>query len=129
MLKLKEMKDFENANYYGFTLKKGFFYGVEESTNTPVAASGWYNNDAVAVYFLENGKWELAWIDPEDIIVEGVEKVSPASDKMPFKEWLEDVQGIDWVDYDNNFSGSAATQIENEYEDYLYNNAPLFLRN
>ena len=44
---------------------------------------------------------------------------------MSFVEWIED-QGIDWNDWDENYSGQMAMQIEEEYDCYLYDGLPKF---
>lgn len=48
-------------------------------------------------------------------------------DKMPFNKWLWEELGIDLNYYDNNYSGSMAKQIEEEYDSYCYNGLPQFV--
>ena len=64
MLKLKKMLDFETANYEGFTLKKGFYYG-RNLRGQAIASSGWqWDNEEGNLMFIytrtERG-WEGEW--------------------------------------------------------------------
>ena len=127
MLKLK-YADYPGT-YHGFTLKEGFWYGTDTETGNPIATSGWENNGAVAIYSLVEGKWKMEWWDIEetDFQLENIPEVNTEG-KMPFVEWLEEEQGIDWNDYDNNYSELMARQIEEEYDYYLYDGLPRFLQ-
>ena len=125
MLKLKRA-DY-HGNYHGFTLKEGFWYGKDTETETLIATSGWEGNGAVAIYSLTQGKWEMEWWDIEetDFQLENVPEIN-TDGKMSFVEWLEEEQGIDWNDYDENYSELMARQIEEEYDYYLYDGLPKF---
>ena len=125
MLKLKRA-DY-HGNYHGFTLKEGFWYGKDTETETLIATSGWEGNGAVAIYSLTQGKWEMEWWDIEetDFSLENIPEVNTEG-KMSFVEWLEEEQGIDWNDYDENYSELMARQIEEEYDYYLYDGLPKF---
>ena len=72
----KQNKDFERADYHGFTLKKDFFYGVT-CRGQYAASSGWddrspweiadmyIRNDTfyhMAVYIKKETGWKLYWI-------------------------------------------------------------------
>lgn len=46
---------------------------------------------------------------------------------MSFVKWLEKEQGISWNEYDNNYSGMQAKQIEEEYLSYYYDDLPQFV--
>ena len=125
MLKLKRA-DY-HGNYHGFTLKEGFWYGTDTETGNLIATSGWESNGAVAIYSLTQGKWEMEWWDIEetDFQLENIPEVNTEG-KMSFVEWLEEEQGIDWNDYDENYSELMARQIEEEYDYYLYDGLPKF---
>ena len=127
MLKLKRA-DY-HGNYHGFTLKEGFWYGKDTETETLIATSGWEGNGAVAIYSLTQGKWEMEWWDIEetDFQLENIPEINTEG-KMSFVEWLEEEQGIDWNDYDENYSELMARQIEEEYDYYLYDGLPRFLQ-
>ena len=125
MLKLK-YADYPGT-FHGFTLKEGFWYGKDTETETLIATSGWEGNGAVAIYSLTQDKWEMEWWDIEetDFILENIPEVNTEG-KMSFVEWLEEEQGIDWNDWDENYSGQMAMQIEEEYDCYLYDGLPKF---
>ena len=125
MLKLK-YADYPGT-YHGFTLKEGFWYGTDTETGNPIATSGWENNGSVAIYSLIEGKWKMEWWDIEetDFVLENIPQIN-TEDKMSFVEWLEEEQGIDWNDWDENYSGLMARQIEEEYESYLHDGLPKF---
>ena len=126
MLKLK-YADYPGT-YHGFTLKEGFWYGIDTETGNPIATSGWENNGAVAIYSLVEGKWEMTWWDIEetDFVIENIPQINTEG-KMSFVEWIED-QGIDWNDWDENYSGQMARQIEEEYDSYYYDGLPRFVQ-
>ena len=125
MLKLKRA-DYQGT-FHGFTLKEGFWYGTDTETGSYIAASGWECDGAVAIYFLTEGKWKMEWIDIEetDFQLENIPKVN-TNNKMSFVKWLEEEQGIDWNDWDENYSGQMAKQIEEEYDSYYYDGLPKF---
>ena len=118
-----------NGNYHGFSLKEGFWYGVDTETNQPIATSGWECGDCVAIYFLTEGKWEMEWIDigETDFQLENIPEVN-TENKLSFVTWLEEVQGIDQYDWDENYSGQMAAQIEEEYNSYLCDGLPKFVQ-
>ena len=125
MLKLK-YADYPGT-YHGFTLKEGFWYGTDTETGNYIATSGWESNGAVAIYCLIEGKWKMEWWDIEetDFQLENVPEIN-TDGKMSFVEWLEEEQGINWNDWDENYSGHMARQIEEEYESYLHDGLPKF---
>ena len=41
-----------------------------------------------------------------------------AKTKMSFAQWLEEVQGITWQEWDENYSGIQMEQILDEYDEY-----------
>ena len=127
MLKLKHA-DYPGT-FHGFTLKKGFWYGTDTETGNYIATSGWESNGAVAIYSLIEGDWKMEWWDFEetDFQFENIPEVNTEG-KMSFVEWLEKEKGIDWNDWDENYSGLMATQIEEEYDYYLYDGLPRFLQ-
>ena len=127
MLKLK-YADYPGT-YHGFTLKEGFWYGTDTETGNPIATSGWESNGAVAIYCLIEGKWKMEWWDIEetDFQLENVPEIN-TEDKMSFVKWLEKEQGIDWNDWDENYSGQMARQIEEEYDSYYYDGLPRFVQ-
>lgn len=127
MLKLKRA-DY-NGNFHGFTLKEGFWYGTDTATNQFVATSGWECNRAVAMYFLTEGNWKMEWIDIEetDFQLENIPKIS-TDNKMSFVKWLEKEREITWNEWDENYSGQMARQIEEEYDSYFYDGLPQFVQ-
>ena len=112
--------------YHGFVLKEGYFYGTDLAGNY-IATSGWECNGSVAIYTLANGKWEMAWVDIEGTVfhLENLPKVNTEG-KMSFVKWLEEEMGIDWNDWDENYSGQMAREIEEEYDRYYYDGLPRF---
>ena len=40
-------------------------------------------------------------------------------EKMSFTDYLEEVVGISWNDYDNNYSGRQADEIWEDYLSYI----------
>lgn len=119
MLKLKEMKEFESAKYYGFTLKNGFWYGINTETGNLVATSGWEVNNGLAVYELIDGEWILDWweIEKYNFSLE-LPECPDLNGKMSFKDWVEEVEGVDYDYYDNNYGNTD--DIEEAYRWYLY---------
>lgn len=125
MFKLKKA-DYP-GNYHGFTLKEGYYYGTDTETGNYIATSGWEAYGNVALYFLENGKWVMHWIDVEsNFQISNIPEISTCN-KMRFDEWLEEIQGITLGEWDENYSGVMAKQIEEEYESYLYDGLPQFV--
>lgn len=127
MLRLK-YADYE-GNYCGFTLKKGYWYGIKTETNQPIATSGWEAHGSVSIYTLINGKWKPDWypIEDTDFQVSNIPEVNTEG-KLTFPVWLEDVQGIAWNDWDENYFGQIAKQIEEEYDSYYYDGLPQFVQ-
>lgn len=41
------------------------------------------------------------------------------AEKMSFTDYLEEVVGISWNDYDNNYSGRQADEIWEDYLSYI----------
>lgn len=128
MYKLKLKYADYAGTYHGFTLKPGYFYGIDMETGSYIATSGWESNGSVAIYFLENEKWEMRWIDADsDFQIENLPEISTEG-KMAFVKWLEEEQGIFWNDFDNNYSEIATKQIEEEYNSYYYDGLPQFVQ-
>lgn len=125
MLKLRRA-DYPGT-FHGFSLKEGFWYGTDTETGNPIATSGWESAGAVAIYSLIGGNWEMKWWDIEetDFQIENVPSIN-TDDKMSFEDWLEDEQGITWSEWDSNYSGLIASQIEEGYESYYYDGLPKF---
>ena len=126
MLKLKMMSEFEKAGYHGFTLKKGYCYGVDTETGNYIATSGWESNGYVAIYFKRGNSWDMEWIPiaETDFELENIPRVNK-EDKMPFRQWVEKELGITWEYFDNNYDGNKEYE---EYEEYLYDGLPKFVR-
>ena len=38
--------------------------------------------------------------------------------KLTFAEWFEEVYGITWEQFDNNYSDAYADEVYEEYEEY-----------
>ena len=115
------------GNFHGFTLKEGYYYGIDTETGRYIATSGWECAGNVALYFLEDGKWNMYWVDIDtEFKIENISQIS-TDDKMTFVEWLEKFQGIEPEEWDENYSGEIARQIEEEYEIYLYDGIPRFV--
>ena len=125
MLKLK-YADYPGT-FHGFTLKEGFWYGTDTETGNYIATSGWESNGVVAIYSLIEGDWKMEWWDFEetDFQLENLPEVNTEG-KMSFVEWLEEEKGIDWNDWDDNYSDQMARQIEEEYDSYYYDGLPKF---
>ena len=61
---MKKMEDFTTANYQGFTLKKGFWYG-KNLRGQAVATSTWVACGNVAIYTKTENGWKMEWHDVE----------------------------------------------------------------
>ena len=120
------MLDFEAANYHGFTVKKGFWYGIDAETDEYVVTSGWEDNHYVCVYCCKNNTWEQEWLDVEDTDFE-LENIpiQNTEDKMSFTEWLNNKYGISWNEWDDR---PDSGEINQEYTDYLYDGLPRFVQ-
>lgn len=128
MLKLRKLVDFETAQYHGFTLKEGFWYGVNTETGNPIATSTWECNGCVSIYELQDGKWDYDWynIEVTEFQLENI-PLPNTKGKLPFHRWLKEEQGIEWEDWTTNYCGTMAEQIEEEY-DYYYYELPQFVQ-
>lgn len=128
MMELKHAS--EAKQYYGFTVKEGFWYGIDTETNKPIATSGWEYDGYVKIYTYseENDQWSDYWciIEETEFLCENVPEVN-TENKMSFNKWLREEKGIEWNDYDENYSSSATREIEDEYDLYYYE-LPLFAR-
>lgn len=112
--------------YHGFTLKEGFWYGMDIESGCYAATSGWENGNAVSMYIRDkDGKWQLTWndINETDFILENVPPI-PAG-KMDFKDWISDKYDMSYQEYLNS---DESAFIDTNYEDYLYDCIPLFVR-
>lgn len=69
-IKLLKVTNFSKANYEGFVLKKGYYYGTD-LLGRPVASSG-YNKDGKTCLYIKTGenKWIRKWIPSRMIIVQ-----------------------------------------------------------
>lgn len=116
------------GSYYGFTLKQGYYYGVDTETSRPIATSGWESNGCVYIYTLTEGKWVGEWWDIEDTDFEVSNYSKPVTEgKLSFNDWLE-FDGIDPNDFDENYSGEMAREIEEAYDSYYYDGLPRFVQ-
>lgn len=61
---MKEMRDFTTANYQGFTLKPGYWYG-KNLRGQAIATSTWVSCGNVAIYVKTEKGWEMQWHDLE----------------------------------------------------------------
>lgn len=116
--------------FHGFTLKEGFYYGIDTETGDYIATSGWEDGFGnVAIYFLEDKNWKMYWISIDsDFKVENLPEFSTDDkDKMPFNKWLWEELSIDSNYYDNNYSELMLKQIEGEYRAYYYDGLPQFV--
>lgn len=116
------------ADYKGFRLKPGFWYGVNEDSGNPIATSGWELNGSLAMYELVDGKWQMKWveIEGENFKIEDIsisEYHKPKEGKMSFRKWLKSEYGVTWEYFDNNFTGDEEFR---EYKKYLYDDLPEF---
>lgn len=93
MLKLKRA-DYDGT-YHGFTLKEGYYYGINTETGNPIATSGWECAGNLCLYSLNDGKWEKEWvgIEENDFDISPLPDFSPVG-KMSFLEWLEHDQSL-----------------------------------
>ena len=129
MLKLKRVEDFNRVDYHGFTLQKGFWYGIDLETGRYIATSGWEAYGNVAIYFKNGNHWDQEWISIEDtdFELENLPSVKTRN-KKSFHEWLEEDEGISYHDYDANYSEIASDQLWEEYESYRFEGQPGFVR-
>lgn len=126
MLKLKRMSEFEIAKYHGFTLQNGFWYGTDDETGKYIATSGWECNRCVAIYFKNENSWDMEWVDIDetDFELENIPIVN-TENKITFNQWLEEVIGVTFEYFDNNYNGD---QEYEEYDNYLYDGLPKFVQ-
>lgn len=61
---MREMSDFTTANYQGFTLKPGYWYG-KNLRGQAIATSTWVSCGNVAIYVKTEKGWEMQWHDLE----------------------------------------------------------------
>lgn len=126
MLKLRRMTEFDKAIYHGFTLKNGFWYGVDTETGKYIAASGWESAGNTAVYFQEGTSWIMRWIDVDsEFYLENIPKID-FEGKMSFNDWLESTKGITPEEFDEFYNGDEEYE---EYNSYLYDRLPQFVIN
>lgn len=127
MLKLRNLVDFETAKYYGFTLKEGFWYGVNTETGNPIATSTWECNGCVSIYELQDGKWEMDWYNIEETNFDIENIPTPnTEDKLSFAEWLDEEYGITTGEW-SSYGEIQNEQIGDEY-DYYYYELPQFVQ-
>ena len=70
----------------------------------------------------------MSWVNIEEteFHLENIPEVNTES-KLSFVTWLQEELGIDWNDWDENYSGQMAKQIEEEYDSYYYDGLPQFV--
>lgn len=118
MYVLKVMKDFIEAIYHGFTLKNGYWYGVDTETGMYIATSGWTSNGCVAIYFKTGDKWEPLWIDYEDTCNQFVLSYPEIKgDKLPYETWVEQ---------NPDYSFWPEDDLHEAYDQYLYDGLSVF---
>lgn len=86
----------------------------------------------MAVYYLREDGWELEWLPLEDTDFDlnpaDIPKVKTAG-KLTFKEWLENKTGFSYQQWEDLLDGSIqGEEIEEEYQRYLYDDLPKFIR-
>lgn len=127
MLKLKMMNEFDKAIYHGFTLQKGFWYGVDTETGKYIAASGWESDGNTAVYFKEGNSWIMRWIDVDsEFYLENIPRIDIGG-KMSFTDWLEVIKGITPEEFDEFYNWDEEYKEYNN--SYLYDGLPQFVIN
>lgn len=62
MIKMEKMRDFETADFEGFTLQKGFYYG-RNLRGQAIATSGWVSEGQVYLYTKTEEGWKALWTD------------------------------------------------------------------
>lgn len=117
------------GNFHGFNLKPGYFYGIDTDSRKYIATSGWETAGNVSLYFKNenSGKWEMHWVDSNaDFHFDNLPEFS-TNDKISFYKWLDETQGITPEEWDENYSGEMAKQIEEEYDSHYYDGLPQFV--
>lgn len=74
MLELKKMEEFNTADYEGFTLQKGFYYG-RNLRGQAIATSGWVSEGAVLLYTKTEQGWAALWTDVDLFNIDFEEEV------------------------------------------------------
>lgn len=122
MLKLKRA-DYDGT-YHGFTLKEGYYYGINTETGNPIATSGWECAGNLCLYSLNDGKCEKEWvgIEENDFDISPLPDFSPVG-KMSFLEWLEQEYSITPEEWDGE-----TYLYEDEYDEYFYDGLPKFVQ-
>lgn len=124
MIRLRRVEE-KKKLYHGFHLHENDWYGVDTETGAFVASTGAEAYGFLSVYFLEGETWTPVWLDNEETLFE-FEGVPPidTKNKMSFNKWLSTEIGISPEEYDENYSGHAAQQLEDEYDSYYYDGLP-----
>lgn len=118
MYNLKVMEDFSEAIYHGFTLKNGYWYGIDTETETYVTTSGWTCNGCVAIYFKAGNKWDMQWVDYEDDFDQfNLSYPEIKGDKLPYEVWLEQ---------NPDYSFWTEEDLYEAYDQYLYDGMSVF---
>lgn len=126
MFKLKRAET--SGDYHGFTLKEGYWYGVDSETGNCAATSGWEAYESVSIYTLENGKWTSDWysIDDTEFELQNIPKVD-TSEKLSFNNWLLKEEDITFEEYDE-LPPSSEDELWESYLSYFYDNLPKFVQ-
>jgi len=131
VLKLERHTGKTNKNYYDFILQPNFWFGYDTTTNQKIATSGWESNGGVAIYYLYNNEWRLNWVDESEteFEIKDIIKLMPddLEEKMSFNEWFKNNSAYEWDTYINY--DSVRKEIDNAFDDYLYNGLPHFVIN
>lgn len=64
MYKMTQMAEFNSADYEGFTLQRGFWYG-RNMRGQAIATSGWQACGSLYLYTRTENGWKGAWVNPE----------------------------------------------------------------
>lgn len=125
---------------YGVLKRKDFVQCFIDEMDIDLSLVSRYNEwlaeqgDAgcLAVYYLSGDSWKLEWLSVEDTDFD----LNPADlpkiktdGKLPFKEWLKNENGFSYHQWEDLLDGSIqGEEIEEEYQRYLYDDLPKFIR-
>ena len=120
--------------YFGFYVRKGFFYGVDTEADQPIVISRAFEQRGFLCPWIFTGiQWGSKWIkesdDCSEFMVSGLTDVIDVRKKMSFFEWLKnekDISQIEWVKYFEKYD--SGNQLAEEYEQYFFNGLPRFAR-
>ena len=95
-----------SGDYCGFHLKEGYLYGTDTTTGCEVASSGWTQNNRMAMYFNEDGRWKMRWVDINRNPELKLNKDIAPEEKAMFVMWLDSGASVPWEEWKAKYNGT-----------------------